>query len=421
MKIFRLVFAAFAFFAVHALSLSSSWLFAAEPSPPHVVESGPAEQLVLPPPNATRAVANPSSVIPWPKGKTPIAPAGFDVSLFADELDNPRMIYVLPNGDVLVMESLPQQSESRIVLLRDAAKSGKPTLRQPFLRRLHMAFGMALIGNRFFVGNTDAIVVFPYRSGETQIKRRGEKVLDLPAGGHYTRNLLADSDGKKIYVAVGSATNVDEQRVDEKEPRRAAILQINADGSAMRVFANGMRNPVGMDWQPTTNTLWAVVNERDMLGDELVPDYLTSVRDGAFYGWPYSYFGQNEDPRKKGQRPDLVAKAIKPDYALGSHVAPLGLAFYHGKSFPQHYHDGAFIGMHGSWNRSNLVGYKVAFVPFQNGKPSGALEDFLTGFIANPKTSEVYGRPVGVAVWTDGSLLVADDAAGKIWRVSVKK
>jgi glucose/arabinose dehydrogenase len=189
----------------------------------------------------------------------------------------------------------------------------------------------------------------------------------------------------------------------------------------MRIFAGGLRNPVGMDWEPKTKALWTVVNERDGLGDELVPDYLTSVRDNAFYGWPYSYYGQNEDPRKKGQRPDLVAKAIKPDYALGSHVAPLGLTFYEGKSFPARYHGGAFIGMHGSWNRSNLVGYKVAFVPFQNGKPSGAIEDFLTGFIANPKTSDVHGRPVGVTVWTDGSLLVADDAAGKVWRVSVKK
>jgi glucose/arabinose dehydrogenase len=416
-----LIFAAFAFFAVNLSFLSWSSLYAAEQNNRSVVETGPVEQLVLPPPNATRAVANPPSVIPWPKEKTPIAPPGFEVSLFADALDDPRMIYVLPNGDVLVMESVPQQSESRIVMLRDPTKSGKPTLRQTFLRRLHMAFGMALIGNRFFVGNTDSIVVFPYRAGETQIKRRGEKILDLPSGGHYTRNIIADADGKKIYVSVGSATNVDEQRVDEKDWRRAAILQINADGTAMRVFANGMRNPVGMDWEPATNTLWTVVNERDMLGDELVPDYLTGVRDGAFYGWPYSYFGQNEDPRKKGQRPDLVAKAIKPDYALGSHVAPLGLAFYGGKSFPQRYHGGAFIGMHGSWNRSNLVGYKVGFVPFQNGKPSGALEDFLTGFIANPKTSEVYGRPVGVAVWTDGSLLVADDAAGRVWRVTVKK
>lgn len=386
-----------------------------------VVETGPSDQLVLPPPNATRAVANPASVIPWPKEKTPTTPAGFQVNLFADGLDNPRTIYVLPNGDVLVMESLPQKPPSRIVLLRDEAKTGAATLRQSFLRRLNMAFGMALIGNRFYVGNTDSVVVFPYDSGETQIKRRPEKILDLPSGGHYTRNLLADPSGKKIYIAVGSSTNVDEQRVDEKDPRRAAILQINTDGSSMRVFANGMRNPVGMDWEPQTHSLWTVVNERDMLGDELVPDYLTQVRDGAFYGWPFSYFGQNEDPRKKDQRPDLVAKAIKPDFALGSHVAPLGLAFYRGNSFPSRYRGGAFVGMHGSWNRSDLVGYKVAFVPFQNGRPSGPLEDFLTGFIANPKISQVYGRPVGVAVWTDGSLLVADDAAGKIWRVSAKR
>jgi glucose/arabinose dehydrogenase len=414
------IFVLFVFFVISLLLFSSSSP-AAEQANPRVVETGPSDKLILPPPNATRAVANPASVIPWPKGKTPTALAGFEVSLFADELDNPRMIYVLPNGDVLVMESVPQQSTSRIVLLRDSAKSGTPAVRESFLRRLNMAFGMALIGNRLYVANTNAIVVYPYRSGDTQIKRRPEKILDLPAGGHYTRNLLADPAGKKIYVAVGSSGNIDEQRVDEKDPRRAAILQINPDGSSMRVFASGLRNPVGMDWEPKTHTLWTVVNERDMLGDELVPDYLTEARDGAFYGWPYSYFGQNEDPRKKGQRPDLVAKAIKPDFALGSHVAPLGLAFYQGKSFPERYHGGAFIGMHGSWNRSDLVGYKVAFVPFQNGKPSGVIEDFLTGFIANPKISQVYGRPVGVAIWTDGSLLVADDAAGKVWRVSAKK
>ncbi|HEX5606632.1 MAG TPA: sorbosone dehydrogenase family protein [Candidatus Binatia bacterium] len=412
-------------YLLFAVSVCASLLFwfsidAAEQNNSHVVETGPAEKLILPPPNSTRAVANPSTVVPWPKGQTPKAPAGFEVTLFADDLDNPRMIYVLPNSDVLVMESMPQQSQSRIVLLRDSAKRGRPDLRQTFLRRLNMAFGMTLIGNRFYVGNTDGIVVLPYATGETRLQRRPEKILDLPSGGHYTRNLLADPAGKKIYVAVGSATNVDEQRVDEKDPRRAAILQVNPDGSGMRVFASGMRNPVGMDWEVKTNRLWTVVNERDMLGDELVPDYLTSVRDGAFYGWPYSYFGQNEDPRKKAQRPDLVAKAIKPDYALGSHVAPLGLAFYNGKTFPEHYHGGAFIGMHGSWNRSNLVGYKVAFVPFENGRPSGAIEDFLTGFIVNPKSREVYGRPVGVALWTDGSLLVADDAAGKIWRISAR-
>lgn len=403
------------------LLFSCTVLFSAEPTNHRVVESGPADQVVLPPPYATRAVAKPSRVVGWPAGKMPLAPAGFEVSLFADGLDNPRMIYVLPNGDVLVMESLRRDGESRVLLFRDTNQDGKPDQREVFLRRLNRAFGMRLVGARFYVGNTDAIVVFPYSAGETRIRVRPEKILDLPGGGHYTRNITADNKGEKLYIAVGSATNVDEQRIDEKDWRRAAILQVNPDGSGLSVFANGLRNPVGMDWEPQSKTLWTVVNERDMLGDELVPDFLTSVRRGAFYGWPYSYFGQNQDPRKKGERPDLVAKAIKPDFALGSHVAPLGLAFYEGTTFPKRYHGGAFIGMHGSWNRSTLAGYKVAFVPFQNGKPSGAIEDFLTGFIADPRGSDVYGRPVGVAVWTDGSLIVADDGAGKIWRVSAKR
>jgi len=416
-----LSFAVLVFFAIHFCLFPASSPSAAEPASPSVVESGPAEQIVLPPPYATRAVAKPSRILAWPPGKMPTAPADFQVSLFASDLDNPRMLHVLPNGDVLVVESVRRDGESRVVLFRDTSKSGKPDRREVFLRRLTMAFGMALAGSRFYVGNTDSIVVYPYSLGDTRIRRQAEKVLDLPTGGHYTRNIVVDPKGEKLYVAVGSATNVDEQRIDEKDSRRAAILQVNRDGSGMSVFASGLRNPVGMDWEPQTKALWAVVNERDMLGDELVPDFLTSVRQGAFYGWPYSYFGQNQDPRKKGERPDLVAKAVKPDYALGSHVAPLGLAFYQGSMFPKRYGGGAFIGMHGSWNRSNLVGYKVAFVPFQNGKPSGPMEDFLTGFIANPKASDVYGRPVGVAVWTDGSLLVADDGAGKIWRVSVKK
>lgn len=416
-----LFFASFAFFAINLSFLQRASLFAAEPVDHRVVESGPADQVVLPPPYATRAVAKPSRIVGWPPGKTPVAPAEFQVSLFAEGLDNPRTLCVLPNGDVLVMESLRRDSESHVVLFRDTNKDGKPDNREVFLRRLNMAFGMALVGTRFYVGNTDGIVVFPYTSGDMRIRRRPEKIIDLPAGGHYTRNIIADAKGEKLYIAVGAATNVDEQRIDEKDSRRAAILQINRDGSGMSVFASGLRNPVGMDWEPQTKALWTVVNERDMLGDELVPDFLTSVRQGAFYGWPYAYFGQNVDPRKKGERPDLVAKTIKPDYALGSHVAPLGLAFYQGSSFPKRYHGGAFVGMHGSWNRSNLVGYKVAFLPFQNGKPSGAMEDFLTGFIANPKSSDVYGRPVGVAVWTDGSLLVTDDGAGKIWRVSAKR
>ena len=415
-----LLLASLAFFAVHSSSLPNALPHAAEPSQ-RTVDTGPAGQVVLPPPYATRGVAKPPRIVSWPAGKLPVAPAGFEVSLFADELDNPRTISILPNGDVLVMESLRRDDESRVVLFRDTNNDGKPDRRHGLLRGLNRAFGMILVGSRLYVGNTDGVVVFPYSTGDTRIRRQPEKILDLPTGGHYTRNIIADPKGEKLYVSVGSATNVDEQRVDEKDPRRAAILQINRDGSGMSVFANGLRNPVGMDWEPTSKALWAVVNERDMLGDELVPDYLTSVRQGGFYGWPYSYFGRNIDPRKKDERPDLVAKAITPDYALGSHVAPLGLVFYQGATFPKHYHGGAFIGMHGSWNRSTLVGYKVAFVPFQNGKPSGAIEDFLSGFIANPKGSDVYGRPVGVAVWTDGSLLVTDDGAGKVWRVSAKR
>jgi len=419
MQLIRSNFAPCAFFAVSLIPVSALTSFAAEST--RVVETGPAEQLVLPPPYATRGVANPSRIVAWPKGKLPTAPAGFEVSLFADQLENPRTLYTLPNGDVLVMESLRRQGSSRIILLRDDNKDGKPDRREVFADNLNGAFGMALHGNRFYVGNTDGVVVIPYRTGDTRITRQAEKILDLPGGGHYTRNILIDADGKKIYVSVGSATNVDEEMTDTKDHRRAAILQANLDGSAMRVFAGGLRNPVGLDWEPKTIQLWTVVNERDMLGDELVPDYLTSVKDGVFYGWPYSYFGQNEDPRKKGQRPDLVAKALKPDFALGAHVAPLGLVFYNGKSFPARYHGGAFIGLHGSWNRSTLVGYKVVFIPFTNGKPSGAMEDFLTGFLPNPKGNEVYGRPVGVAVWTDGSLLVSDDGSNKVWRVSVKK
>ena len=384
---------------------------------------GPSEKIHLPQPFATPAMSNSSKVIGWPKGRMPTPAPGFEVSLFAEDLHNPRLAYVMPNEDILVVEAgsgFPE-SVNRITLFRDTNKDSKFDVREVFLTGLNRPHGMLLMGNWFYVGNTDGVVRYPYRSGQTKIDGKGEKILNLPAGGHYTRNLIADAAGRKIYVAVGSRSNVDEDGMDAKDERRAAILQVNPDGSGMRVFASGLRNPVGMDWEPKTNVLWTVVNERDLLGDDLVPDYLTSVREGAFYGWPYAYFGQNEDPRKKGQRPDLVAKAIKPEYALGSHVAALGLAFYRGSSFPQRYHGGAFIGMHGSWNRSKMVGYKVAFVRFENGKPVGPLEDILTGFIANEKTSEVYGRPVGVTEAPDGSLLVADDAGGKIWRVTTKR
>ena len=387
------------------------------------IDSGPSEQLSLPAPFATPSVRNASEVVGWPAGKTPTAPPGFKVSLFAEDLNNPRWIYVLPNADVLVAETIRERigsslSGNRIVLFRDRDKDGKPEFREVFLDDLNMPFGMLLLGDWFYVANTDSLVRYPYQAGQTSITTKPEKILDLPAGGHFTRHVVIDPDHLKLYISVGSRTNVDEEGVDAEDPRRAAILELNPDGSQMRVFASGLRNPVGLDWEPVTKLLWTVVNERDGLGDQLVPDYLTSVKEGSFYGWPYSYYGQNEDPRKKGQRPDMVSIAIKPDFALGSHVAPLGIAFYTGSSLPNKFHGGAFIGMHGSWNSSKLVGYKVAFVPFQNGKPSGPLEDFLTGFIADENKSEVYGRPAGVTVGHDGSLLVADDAGNKIWRIS---
>jgi glucose/arabinose dehydrogenase len=302
------------------------------------------------------------------------------------------------------------------VLLRDSNQDGWPEGRTNFLSGQNRPFGMLLLGAYFYVGNTNAVVRFKYQRGDTELRGPGEKILDLPGGGHWTRNLIASPDGSKIYVSVGSSSNVDESGADVKDPRRAAILQINPDGSDMQIFASGLRNPVGMAWNPVTKVLWTAVNERDALGDTLVPDYITSVQYGVFYGWPYAYFGRHEDPRKKGERPDLVAKAVVPVYAVGAHTASLGLAFYTGTQFPAKYHDGAFISQHGSWNRSRLVGYEVPFLPFEKGKPAGPLEDFLTGFIKN--STEVYGRPVGITVMPDGSLLVADDEGGKLWRVN---
>jgi glucose/arabinose dehydrogenase len=383
-----------------------------------------------------------SKVIGWPAGRTPTAPPGFDVAAFAAGLDNPRWLYVLPNGDVLVAEAKTERiagdvpaelmeglrtsgmlgkSANRITVLRDADHDGKAEVRQIFLSGLNQPFGMVLLGRAFYVANTDAVMRFEYDTGVTSLSSAGRKVLDLPAGGynnHWTRNIISNRAGTKLYVSVGSQTNVDEEGLDAKDARRAAILECNPDGTAARVFASGLRNPNGMDWAPDGNTLWTVVNERDMLGDDVPPDYLTSVRAGAFYGWPYSYFGRNEDPRHKGKRPDLVAKAVVPDYPLGAHTASLGLAFYRGTAFPDAYRHGAFVGQRGSWNRSAFSGYKVLFVPFKDGRPVGDAKDFLTGFIANEQTSEVYGRPVGVAVMPDGSLLVADDAGGTVWRVS---
>jgi len=397
----------------------------------------------LPAPYATESTKKFSNIVEWPTGKTPQAPAGFTVTEYARDLQSPRWIYVAPDGDIFVAEANTERkgvknavvnavtgksnserteaSANRITLLRDTNKDGKPDLRQPFLTGLNQPFGMLVLGDKFYAANTDALMQYDYKPGQTKITTAGKKILSLPAGGynnHWTRNLLADPDGKKIFISVGSGSNVGENGID-KEARRANILEINPDGTGERIYASGLRNPVGMGWEPTTKKLYTAVNERDELGDDLVPDYLTSVKEGAFYGWPYSYFGQNEDPRRKGERPDLVKKAVVPDVPLGSHTASLGLAFYDKKAFPEKYQNGAFVGQHGSWNRSQFSGYKVVFVPFQGGKP-GKPEDFLTGFLTG-KDKDAYGRPVGIAVLPDGSMLVADDAGGRIWRIAASK
>lgn len=379
----------------------------------------------------------------WPQGGKPIAPKGFTVTAFARDLDHPRWIYVLPNGDVLVAESnAPKKPEdgkgvkgwvmkktmkragagtesaNRITLLRDLDRDGVAETRTAFLENLNSPFGMALVGDVFYVANTDAIVKFPYHDGDTKIEAKGEKLTDLPAGPinhHWTKNIIADKDGKFLYATVGSNSNAGENGM-ENETDRAAILEVDIPTGKKRVFASGIRNPNGMGWQPETGQLWTAVNERDELGDNLVPDYMTSVRDGAFYGWPYSYYGQHVDERVKPQRPDLVAKAVPPDYALGAHTASLGLVFYEGGTFPDKYKNGVFIGQHGSWNRKPRSGYKVIFVPFKNGVPDGKAEDMLTGFV-NDK-GDAMGRPVGVAVDKTGALLVADDVGNIIWRVS---
>lgn len=358
----------------------------------------------------------------WLDGKTPVAPAELAVTKFADGFKNPRWIYQGPNGDLFVCEaSTKANSANQITILQDSDKDGVYDVREVFISNLNKPFGMLVLNNYFYVANTDGLMMYPYKPGQKNISETGKKILDLPASGynnHWTRNIIASPDGKKIMVAVGSASNAGEFGMD-KEIRRANVLEINPDGTDEKIYASGLRNPVGIQFYPGTNTLWTAVNERDLLGDDLVPDYLTSVKRDGFYGWPYSYWGQHKDPQVKEQNDELIKKAIVPDVDLGAHTASLGLAFYDKKKFPARYHNGAFIGQHGSWNRSRLSGYKVVFVPFNNGKP-GKPEDFLTGFIQDEKKSKVYGRPVGVTVLQDGSLLVADDAANTIWQVKVK-
>ena len=434
-RLLTLVFLTFTGLSLGACASSSK----TAPTETTANDKGTAPQ--LPSPDMSHDVKNFSRVIGWEKNERPTAPLGFQVERFADGFRNPRWIYQAPNGDIFVAEAetMPKpekfeenkkngrvksehqgKSANRITLLRDKDGDGRYETRSTYIENLNQPFGMAVVDNAFFIATTDAVHAFPYDAKATKLKSRGQKIRDLPAGGynnHWTRNLLYDPTKKKLLVSVGSGSNVGEHGMDN-EIRRAAILEISLDGNEETTLASGLRNPVGMDFQPTSGALWTAVNERDNLGDDLVPDYVTEVKSGGFYGWPYAYFGQHEDPRRKGERPDLVAKTLIPDVPLGSHTASLGLAFYKSDKFPARYQGGAFIGQHGSWNRSTLSGYKVVFVPFKDGRPSGPPEDFLTGFVKGD--NEVRGRPVGVTQLQNGTLLVADDSANTIWQIKAQ-
>ena len=408
------------------------------------VTAGTGPNPTLPPPKTSKIpLVNVVDAKGWPAGSAPVGAEGTTVTPFASQLSHPRWLYVLPNGDVLVAETnAPPRpddakgikgaffkyfqakaggatpSADRISLLRDADGDGVAETHAVFLDSLTSPFGMALVGDVFYVANTDAVVRFPYAAGQTRIDAPPTKVADLPAGTlnhHWTKSLIANADGSRLYVGVGSNSNVGENGMD-KEVERAAIWEIDPATGSHRVFASGLRNPVGLAWEPQRGVLWTAVNERDELGSDLVPDYMTSVRDGGFYGWPYSYFGQHVDDRVKPARPDLVAKAVVPDYALGPHTASLGLTWSGSTTLPAQFRDGMFVGQHGSWNRRPRSGYKVVFVPFSNGVPSGPAIDVLTGFVQDD--GDAFGRPVGVAIDKHGALLVADDVGGMIWRVA---
>ncbi|WP_432222892.1 PQQ-dependent sugar dehydrogenase [Flavobacterium sp. TMP13] len=390
---------------------------------PEVTVKTAVGDLVLPPPYATESVAKGSRMVNWPEGKLPQAPEGFTVSKFADGLENPRWTYIAPNADIFVVESGTRTSKNQITVFRDANKDGTFETRNVFISNLNKPFGMLVLKDFFYIADTDGLYRYPYKNNPLKLETKGEKILDLPAGGynnHWTRNIIANTEGTKIYISVGSGSNVGENGMKE-EIRRANILEINPDGTGEKIYAAGLRNPVGMDFNPVNGELWTAVNERDELGDNLVPDYITSVKRDGFYGWPYSYYGNILDPRLKGEGKDLAAKAIIPDVSVGAHTASLGLTFYNKDAFPSKYKNGIFVGQHGSWNRANIAGYKVVFVPFADGNPSGKPEDFLTGFIADQSKAEVYGRPVAVTVMNDGSLLVNDDTGNVIWKVTANK
>jgi glucose/arabinose dehydrogenase len=408
------------------------------------VESGFGPEPALPPPRPTlMPTVQIARARGWPEGHTPVAASGLAVAAYASGLDHPRWLLSLPNGDVLVAETnRPERKEfdagirgfvtnlamdaagaggaspNRIILLRDGDGDGVAERQEVFLEGLNSPFGMTLVGNELYVADTDALMRFPYADGETRIGESGVKVLDLPAGAlnyHWTKNVIASADGSRLYVTVGSNSNAAENGV-EKEVGRAAVWEVDPKTGAHRIFASGLRNPNGLGWEPTTGALWTTVNERDELGSDLVPDYMTSLSEGGFYGWPYSYYGPHVDERVQTQRSDLVAQAIRPDYALGAHTASLGLAFSAPGALPGAFAEGVFIGQHGSWNRRPPSGYKVVFVPFVGGEPSGKPVDVLTGFLNDD--GEAYGRPVGVALDRRGALLVADDVGNVVWRVT---
>lgn len=427
-----------------ASALGAGGLLAGRAGAQEVPAAGIGRAPALPAPDLRHETRNFSRQIGWPEGKTPRAAPGFAVTEYARDLDSPRWMHLLPNGDVLVAEArtLPKPartaeereqqaqqeragtvtggSANRITLLRDVDGTGQPE-RHVLLTDLNQPFGMLYREGRLYVANTDGVLRFPFQPGETRIDgSRAERILDLPAGGynnHWTRNIIASPDGRRLYVSVGSASNNGEYGMEE-ERRRAAILEIDPDGGDQRIFAHGLRNPNGMDWEPVTGALWTAVNERDNIGDNLVPDYITHVREGGFYGWPYSYWGSHPDPRMAHERPDLVRAAIAPDYALGSHTACIGLQFLRGTAVPERYRGGALVAQRGSWNRSAFSGYRVAFVPFAGGRPSGLAEDFLTGFMPDPERGETHGRPVGVIQDARGAVLVTDDTGNRIWRVT---
>ena len=403
---------------------------------PHPVLPAP-QQYLFPPMKLAK-------VIGWKPGETPKVAADLKIAALGTGYEHPRSVYTLPNGDVLVVESISPsldpvsrpknivmnfiekmvtsngktQGSNRITLMRDTKGNGTYDMRTVFIDHLYSPFGVALVGNDLYVANTDAILKFPYKEGDTSITAPGTVLTELPGAPidhHWTKSLLASEDGTKLYVGIGSNSNITENGIGA-ELGRADIWEVDRATGSHRIFAAGLRNPNGLCWEPTTHALWTVVNERDELGPNLVPDYMTSVKDGAFYGWPYSYYGNHVDPRVKPQRPDLVAKAIAPDYALSSHVAPLGMVFDTGSSLPQHYSGGAFVGEHGSWDRDVLNGYKVVFVPFDKGVPNGMAEDAVAGFLDD--AGNAHGRPVAVTLDKSGALLIADDVGNTVWRVT---